>query len=117
MIGQLTGHPESFQTFCVEMSETITNPMNVFVSTEAAGSEPQDNGPGSHAYEGGVPGSPSIGDDLDPKTAYLYTRFVGGTLAALGYDYTPGTGREDSAKVLQNLIWGIETTSIPGLSI
>ncbi len=46
------------------------------------------------------------GDPLDPRTAYLYTKFVSGTLA--GYDYTPSTGRIFSAKALQDVIWYIE---------
>ena len=95
---------ESFQTFCVETGESAKATLNVWVS-QASTSTPLIYGSGSHAYEGGFPGA---GDDLNPKTAYLYTRFATGTLAALGYDYTPGTGREDSAEVLQNLIWGIE---------
>ena len=109
--GQLSGHPESFQTFCVEYSEGVVNPMNVHVSTEAAGLEPGNFGAGSHSYEGGVPGSPvSIGDDIDARTVYLYTQFATGALAASAtpYDYNPAGSRASDAGRLQKAIWAIE---------
>ena len=74
------GGPESFQTFCLEMGERIYEPMRIWVSEEAAGPDSDDNGPGSHAWYGGVL---SFGDDLDPMTAYLYTKFATGTLLSL----------------------------------
>jgi len=92
------GNAESFQTFCVELREYVAQPMDIWVSTRFL------NGtPGSHSWQGGVPGT---GDDLDPRTAYLYTKFAQGTLQ--GYNYTPGPGREESALALQRAIWYIE---------
>ena len=99
----------SFQTFCLEKQEYVRQPMNAWVSTEAAG--PGDpvtavNPFGSHAWEGGT----GQGDDLDPRTAYLYTQFATGSLSSLGYVYT-GSGRTASAAALQNVIWAIEGES------
>jgi len=97
----LGGHPESFQTFCVETGEHVAQPMAIIVSTtfinEANGAV---TGPGSHAILGGK----AHGDNLDPRTAYLYTKFATGTLA--GYNY--GAGRSNSAGALQQAIWFIE---------
>lgn len=110
---------DSFQTFCLETGENIHEPMDIWVSQENAGAEPGVYGPGSHAWEGGVSG---IGDDLDPRTAYLYTQFATGQL---NYAYT-GTipvgvdnlNRQETAGALQRLIWYIEeeTTSIAASS-
>jgi hypothetical protein len=91
------GYAESFQTFCVETGEYVAEPMNITVSTTAVA-----GGPGSHAVYGGTP----LGDDLDARTAYLYTKFAQGTLA--GYNYTAGVGRVASADALQQAIWYIE---------
>ena len=97
------GNTESFQTFCVETAEYVAQPMDIVVSTtfvnEATG---KITGPGSHAILGSKP----FGDNLDPRTAYLYTKFAQGTLA--GYNYTAGAGRVASAGALQNAIWCIE---------
>ena len=91
----------SFQTFCVEATEYIASPMEIMVSTtfinEGTGAV---TGPGSHA----ILGSLSFGDNLDSRTAYLYTKFAQGTLA--GYNY--GVGRAASADALQKAIWSIE---------
>jgi len=92
----------SFQTFCVERTEYIESPMEIWVSTTSTTSSV--DGSGSHAIYGSAA---PLGDDLDPMTAYLYTEFATGTLAGLGYDYT-GTTRAVSAGALQNVIWGIE---------
>ncbi len=100
------GGPESFQTFCIEMGERIFEPMEVWVS-EASTTQLTEYGSGSHAWEGGT----GSGDDLDPMTAYLYTKFATGTLLSLNgysYDYTPGSGRQTSADQLQRAIWAIE---------
>jgi hypothetical protein len=92
------GHAESFQTFCVESGEYVAQPMDIMVSTTNV-----DGSPGSHAVWGGVL---TVGDDLDPRTAYLYTKFATGTLPE--YDYTAGAGRSASADALQKAIWFIE---------
>lgn len=100
--GQLAGHPESFQSFCIEHGENVLNPMNVNVSetfiNEATGAI---TGPGSHAILGGK----KFGDNLDSRTAYLYTRFAAGVLSNYAYS---GSGRPGSAGTLQKAIWLIE---------
>jgi hypothetical protein len=81
----------SFQTFCLEYNEHIylNQSYDAVVNTKA--------------INGGV--GPQ-GDPIDARTAFLYDSFLNGTLA--NYDYTPGTGREQSAKALQEVIWYIE---------
>lgn len=95
------GYAESFQTFCVERGEYVAKPMQITVSTtfidESDGSV---TGDGSHAVKGGL----SYGDNLNPETAYLYTKFATGTLT--GYNY--GAGRSASAGALQAAIWYFE---------
>jgi len=93
------GRAKSFQSFCVEMTEYLQNPMEVWVSTTSTIS-PLD-GSGSHAIYGGV--FPA-GDDLDSRTAYLYTRFAAGALS----NYNYGVGRNVSAGTLQKTIWLLE---------
>jgi len=93
------GGSESFQSFCMEGGEAAFEPMNIWVSTAFK----DGSTPGSHAWYGGVAG---IGDDLDSKTAYLYTKFARGVLSS--YDYTAGVGRATSAGELQEAIWAIE---------
>jgi len=89
------GNPESFQTFCVEMGEYVTQPMEVWVSTANI-----DGSPGSHAWQGGT----GVGDDLNPQTAYLYYQFATGNLS----NYNYGASRSTSAGHLQNVIWFLE---------
>ena len=92
------GSPESFQTFCVELYEYVAQPMDIYVSTtDIFGIEGW-----SHAIDGG---NPPIGDDLDQKTAYLYTKFATGTLS--NYVWS-GASRATSAGALQKAIWKIE---------
>lgn len=47
---------------------------------------------------------------LTPEAAYLYTQFRKETLA--GYDYTPGSGRESSARALQASLWYLQGESV-----
>jgi len=84
---------ESFQTFCLEYNEHIylNQRYNAVINTMA--------------MNGGIEPA-GAGDPLDSKTAFLYNSFLDGTLA--NYNYTPGTGREASAKALQEVIWYIE---------
>lgn len=101
-----SGNPPSFQTFCVEGGEYVDQPMDVWVSTTAAA-----GGPGSHAIWGSM--QSSGGDDLDPRTAFLYTKFATGTLQTYYYDatYNGGnvyTSRSAAADALQQAIWYIE---------
>jgi hypothetical protein len=95
------GNAESFQTFCVETAEYVAQPMDIMVSTMFIN---EDTGvvtdPGSHAIKGGK----TYGDNLDSKTAYLYTQFAKGVLSSYNY----GAGRSTSAGELQEAIWAIE---------
>jgi hypothetical protein len=101
------GRSNSFQTFCVELSEYLQTPMDAFVSTTYAdGTEGW-----THAIKGGGSFndtySPPLttGDDLEPTTAYLYTLFASGKLS--NYQYS-GAGRATSAGTLQKVIWYLE---------
>lgn len=80
-----------FQTFCVERNEGLSSqPFWAELSTEAK----------LGGLGGGSPDPLSIG------TAWLYKLFAQGQLT--GYDYTPGPGREASARALQETIWWLE---------
>ncbi len=95
----ITGDTAAFQSFCLEIQEFIDTGITYSVILN------------DEAVEGGVNTGPTGdqgGDLLDPRTAYLYSSFRDGTLAAHGYVYTAGTGREDSAKALQEVIWYLE---------
>ena len=96
-LAALTGEAKPFSSFCMEWSENVYmgTSYDVIVNDEAllGGSN---NGPAG----------PDGGDPLDPRTAYLYSRFRAGVLA--GYDYTPGEGRALSAQALQDVIWYFE---------
>jgi hypothetical protein len=84
------GYNPSFQTFCLEYSESFT-PGYAYDVTFS-----------DKAIEGG--GGPS-GDAISKGTAFLYHEFQSGTLA--GYHYT-GSLRDDDAGALQNAIWYLE---------
>jgi len=90
----------SFQTFCLEKNEQVgSNPHYYEIN------------PYDAAVAGGVGGWTTLpngeqGDPISLGTAYLYSQFRKGTLA--GYDYTPGSGREASAGLLQIAIWWLE---------
>lgn len=91
---QLVTLGNSFQTFCVERSEVIANPVNIWVSIEST----TVGTPGSHSTETNV--------DLNPFTAYLYSQFAKGTLT--NYDYDNNAGRGASAEALQDAIWVLQ---------
>jgi hypothetical protein len=84
-LGALLSSGSSFQSFCVEMSVYVqaepATTYNVVVSDKTMNS----------------------GISLTPEAAYLYTQFHNGTL--VGYDYTVGTDRADSARSLQAALW------------
>lgn len=84
----------TFETFCLETVEHIQNG-HTYTWVMNTG-----------AVNGGSGGqsAPNF-DELDPRTAYLYTEFRLGTLA--GFDYTPA-GRQASSGDLQKAIWFIE---------
>jgi len=93
----LTGPSGSFESFAVERTESVTMGATyaAVVNTEAMLGGLNDGTPG-----------PGGGDPIDPRTAYLYSKFLAGTLT--GYNYTPGAGRASSAQALQNVIWHLE---------
>ena len=67
------------------------------------------DGTDSYAVAGGS-GGPQP-DDLDPRTAYLYTQFATGNLSNYDYDELstpPGDDRDTDAQQLQLAIWKIE---------
>ena len=105
----IKGKPNSIQTFCLETSEYIAAPIDIWVSTtsidESTGAVGLP-GSGSHA----VHGSQTYGDNLDFLTAYLYTEFATGQLT--GYDFGGGgymgLNRSQTAGALQRLIWATE---------
>ncbi len=98
-LGALIGISSPFQSFCLEAYEFVTvgNTYEAIINDEAIF--------GDGRWPGELPG-PDGGDLLDSQTAYLYCEFVKGTLP--GYDYTPGLGRENSARNLQTAIWYLE---------
>jgi len=89
---------ESFQSFCIEYTEFIVEPMDVWVSTDWV----DGTDGGSHAWLG----STGAGDDLGVQTAYLYYQFATGNLSS--YEYDPLAGRSVDAGSLQNAIWFLE---------
>lgn len=91
------GEFDGFETFCVEMNEHIRFNRTFYVKFSDS------------AVNGGVDGQEPPGgnlDPLDPMTAYLYSKFVTGSLD--DYDYGTGDGRVASADALQYAIWYIE---------
>ncbi len=80
-----------YETFSVEKNDPIRFGRRYFgvINDEALG--------------GGRASNP---DPLDPKTAYLYQKFIDGDLA--GYDFGAATQRAVSAEALQDVIWHIE---------
>ena len=93
-----------YQTFCMETNEFFTPDATYYVRVNTAAV----NGGSGGSLPTGDPISGGPGDPLDPRTAYLYTRFSDGTLASLGYNYTLGSGRTSTASALQQAIWYIE---------
>lgn len=88
------GHDSSnpFESFCLEKNESIAFGFQYYAEVNTA------------AVNGGLGGGNP--DPLSPLTAYLYSAFVTSTLP--GYDYTPGSGRSQSADDLQSVIWYLE---------
>ena len=86
-----------FNTFCLEKNENVSYGVAYEIK-----------GIGNRAYAGGNDSEILPGDPLDDRTAWLYYQFVTGGLAASGYNYVYGTGRDASANALQLAIWFIE---------
>lgn len=97
VIGTSSDRPSvanSFQSFCLEVNENLS-----FGATYAAqiNTVVIDGQPGNSGLAGR--------QTLAAGTAWLYERFRTGALAADGYDYNPGSGRQASAMALQDAIW------------
>lgn len=98
----------TFQTFCIERNESVAPvPLDIYVSMQ----DDSLAASGSHAWAGGLGDNDAEpGDDLDQRTAYLYSQFVKGVLT--GYDWGAGgyNGllRAQTAAALQMTIWYIE---------
>ena len=105
--------PESFQTFCMEADETAIDNMIIWVSesnVDEITGIPGAYGSGSHTWNGGS--NTNYGDNLDSKTAWLYTQFARGSLTGYAYSGTVnGLTRAETAGVLQWLIWTTEEES------
>ena len=106
----------SFETFCLETGEWISEPLGMVVSTtvinESTGAV---TGAGSHAVLGGM----TYGDNLGFGTAYLYTQFAtaqlsGYVYASIGPETVTVNGtdydlsRSQTAGALQRVIWALE---------
>jgi len=106
------GNARSFQSFCVETDEYIYDNLNAWVSTQNAAL----TAAGSHAWQGGS--DTNNGDDLNPKTAWLYTQFATSNLTGYNYSDT-GTGlsRSQTAGALQQLIWTTEGETGSSISL
>jgi len=100
-----------FETFCLEEKESLNLDVKFIYDVDMDSSTHADpnntnydsNGPGTAG--GFLRGGPD--DPLSDQTAWLYSKFVLGTLA--GYDYlNVGIGRANSADDLQIAIWYLE---------
>jgi hypothetical protein len=85
-------YPFRFETFCIEYSELFT-PGHLYYAELNTGS-----------VYGGSGGGDGTFDPLDERTAYIYSKFVTGTLDNYAYD----SGRRLSADALQDVIWYLE---------
>jgi hypothetical protein len=87
-LGAMLFSDDSFQSFCVQRNAYVRDraPSRYYVTVS------------DQIMRGG--------EALRPETAYLYSAFREGTLD--GYDYTPGSGRADSARSLQAAIWYVQ---------
>ena len=89
------GIADSFQSFCLELAESIGyNGLTYVVNDEAVL-----GGNNSH-----LPAGNQGGDLISVGTAYLYSGFAQGTLALYNY----GAGRLLTARKLQLAIWALE---------
>jgi len=97
---------QDFQTFCVEDGEFVygsgQEPKAVisttFIDSSGVVTEEQN---GSHS----IKGNQTYGRNLAPEVAWLYYKFATGTLPSTEYNYTAGSGRSNSANILQQAVW------------
>ncbi|MGD8453347.1 MAG: PEP-CTERM sorting domain-containing protein [Phycisphaerae bacterium] len=84
-----------FETFCIEITEHVDYDRMFWVDFDTA------------AVSGGAGGGNP--DPLDPRSAYLYTKFINGELDGYVYDTSDGgTARAACADALQHVFWFIE---------
>lgn len=88
------GYTSSFQTFCIETNEYISNGDVHAVSF------------GPDAIQGGS-GGPHP-DPISQGTAFLYEQFAKGLLPSSVYNYTPSSTRANLAGNLQKAFWALE---------
>jgi hypothetical protein len=112
----LANYPGTFQSFCVEKNELINAPTVPWSGGTSVGTFNYRVNTG--AIGGGIntgPPDPSDFDPLDDRTAYLFTKFMNGTLS--GYDLLSGANahpdRKKDALALQQAIWAIEGEQSP----
>jgi len=91
--GNVGTHDPSFQSFCLEKSETFSYGTTYEYSVNSA------------AVAGGL-GAVGGKDPISIGTAFLYSQFASGTLAS--YNWATTAGRQTSAGLLQNAIWCLE---------
>ena len=91
------GPGESFATYCVELNEPLTYDVVFDAAVNPLG-----------AVDGGFGGGNP--DPVSDYTAWLYLQFVTGNLTPYEYDGTlnGGVDRNNSAKALQYVFWGLE---------
>jgi len=91
------GPGESFATYCIELNEPLTYDVVFDAVVNPLG-----------AVEGGYGGGNP--DPVSDYTAWLYLEFVTGNLTPYEYDGTlnGGVDRNNSAKALQWVFWGLE---------
>jgi hypothetical protein len=96
----LPAAPGRFETFCLEYMEALEFHIGAFradLDIKTHSTNP--------AYSGGAMGG--FNDPLDPRTAYLYDRFINQALLT-PYDYLVEANRQADAQALQAAIWFIE---------
>ena len=84
------GGPPSFQTFCIESQITFNN---------------------GGTYNYSLSQTDHTGHPLTWGAAWLFAQFTAGTMP--GYNYTFGSGRENSAGALQGAIWFLQGQTVP----
>jgi hypothetical protein len=92
----LFGYSDSFQTFCIEVTEHVSLGALYDASIDTTAKNGGSGGPNP--------------DPVSQGTGWLYSQFATGTLA--GYDYGAG-GRFTTAGQLQYALWWLENEVIP----
>jgi hypothetical protein len=86
-----------WDTFCLERNEYFSPGSSYKVDSISL-----------NAIEGGIKGGPA--DPISSQTAYLYFRYIQGTIAGLS-----GVGTGDQQKAIQYVIWNLENElALPG---